>query len=362
MSIKFSFRRHFLYPFFLSLIYVLFISPTFVRITDDNLDDKNAIPSIPFSSLFSESPSSETVDTFIRALSTVGFVKITGAHVSAEGLKKEALSFFKRSHKEKMGYNFGPYGNDRGGFTPQGIETVSATASDDDVSNTGKDRVESYVFRDNRNLEQHPDRLSTLAMEYFSQMESILKRLNLLTSLGLGLNDPTFFDDFFWSDENDANGNALRLSYYPARGEEKECESKICSASLRYGPHTDYQHFTILLLDDNDHRQGFGGLEVLVEDLWVPVVPPGDGSQTLVVNSGDLLPLWTNGLFKSNLHRVSNPTSPEGAVYERLTLPFFSGPIHGRIIDPIVREGEEKLYESISSEDHLRAKLGLSNE
>jgi hypothetical protein len=44
---------------------------------------------------------------------------------------------------------------------------------------------------------------------------------------------------------------------------------------------------------------------VLVDGDWIDVAPvPG----TLVVNAGDLIQRWSNDVWKSNVHRVQNPS------------------------------------------------------
>ena len=322
-------------------IVVLFLSPTLVEIPSKTMDS-STIPTIPFSTIFSDSPSEQ----FIDAMCSFGFVIITEVDpeivAHARELKKAARTFFNSPPSQKLAYNFGPYGNDRGGYTPMNVESVSGT---------GRDFVESYVFTDTLEFSHHESQLSASAKTYFNDMETVIKQLNRLTARGVGKEDE-FFNDFFWNDVPGGNGNSLRLSFYPG---------KTPTSGLRYGPHTDYQTFTVLCLDQMDHQLGFGGLEVLVDDTWVPVENSPEGT-SLIVNSGDLLPIWTNGLFKSVLHRVSNPTSAEGWNYDRITIPFFSGPSHTTVVKPVVQPGETTNYSPIGAENHLRMKLTLSNQ
>ena len=87
------------------------------------------------------------------------------------------------------------------------------------------------------------------------------------------------------------------------------------------GPHTDFGVLTVL---SQDH---IGGLQVLdLNGDWVHAPPIED---TLVVNVGDLLSRWTNGIFRSTPHRVVNRSGKE-----RLSLVLAYDPSPNMIIDP----------------------------
>ena len=99
----------------------------------------------------------------------------------------------------------------------------------------------------------------------------------------------------------------LKLNHYPPQ------ENPTSEDDIGVIPHTDAGAFTILWQDDS------GGLEIQNKDgAWVGA-PPIDNS--FVVNLGNLMPTWTNGLFSSTSHRVIN----RGNV-DRYSIPLFVNP------------------------------------
>ncbi|MBT5430149.1 MAG: isopenicillin N synthase family oxygenase, partial [Rhodospirillaceae bacterium] len=103
--------------------------------------------------------------------------------------------------------------------------------------------------------------------------------------------------------------------YYPTQSE------IMGEDQFGVGPHTDFGVLTVL---SQDH---IGGLQVLdLNGDWVHAPPIED---TLVVNVGDLLSRWTNGIFRSTPHRVVNRSGKE-----RLSLVLAYDPSPSTMIDP----------------------------
>ncbi|KIX01096.1 uncharacterized protein Z518_10162 [Rhinocladiella mackenziei CBS 650.93] len=96
--------------------------------------------------------------------------------------------------------------------------------------------------------------------------------------------------------------NTLRFLYYPTLLPDTDYVPEV---DIRAGAHSDYGSIALLFT-----RPDQPGLEILGPDRsWasVPVFPPDYHSKTfppVVVNIGDLLSYWTNGLLKSTIHRV----------------------------------------------------------
>ncbi|MDR7095410.1 isopenicillin N synthase family dioxygenase [Hydrogenophaga laconesensis] len=106
----------------------------------------------------------------------------------------------------------------------------------------------------------------------------------------------------------------MRLVHYPP-----QCISPEEGIGAR--PHTDKGLITLLLNDDN------GGLQVMAdEERWIDAPPRADA---IIVNVGDLMTRWTNGRFRSALHRVINTTGRQ-----RFSIPQFHHPNFHAVVDP----------------------------
>ncbi len=124
---------------------------------------------------------------------------------------------------------------------------------------------------------------------YTDAMAVLGRRLASILALSLDLPEDYFSDGL-------AEPNcAVRLLHYPPH------PANAAFNQLGAGAHTDWGLLTILLQDDR------GGLEVQnLDGGWIRADPiPG----TFVINLGDMVPRFTNGLYHSNFHRVLNNVS-----------------------------------------------------
>ncbi|KAH7318465.1 hypothetical protein B0I35DRAFT_243214 [Stachybotrys elegans] len=161
----------------------------------------------------------------------------------------------------------------------------------------------------------------------------------LLYLLGLGLGIGDFFSSAH-ATEKGASSSILRFLRYPPG--DKTAHS---SGDVRAGAHSDYGSITLLF-----RLKGQAGLELLKKDnTWAPVAvsPPGtenDPSPPILVNIGDLLSYWTNGLFRSTVHRVVFPegsaSSIEGETSQgpRYSIAFFCHPVASTPLEPVPSE------------------------
>ncbi|KAM5376488.1 hypothetical protein ACJA88_006811 [Fusarium oxysporum] len=187
---------------------------------------------------------------------------------------------------------------------------------------------------------------------FANSCHDLCQKLLYLLGLGLGV------DDFFSSAHNTEKGassSILRFLRYPPPESTAHSEDDI-----RAGAHSDYGSITLLF-----RLKGQAGLEVLRKDnVWapVPVCPAGteeDPSPPILINIGDLLSYWTNGLFRSTLHRVVFPSEGSSGVQgetsngPRYSIAYFCHPVGAAPLEPVPSERVKNFTpsEGVSSEN-----------
>lgn len=183
------------------------------------------------------------------------------------------------------------------------------------------------------------------------------ERVLELLALGLEVREP----DWFSRRHDRPSGSIVRLLRYPGSQAEEDVGA---------GAHSDYGSVTLLF-----QREGQRGLEVLdPEGVWkgVEVVPEVCRGEVppIVVNVGDLLSYWTNGLLKSTVHRVLMPREAEDARY---SIVYFCHPMDNEglvaVPSPIVQERGNLTHEeqvgygggtegkALTAKEHLMRRL-----
>ncbi|MEM6986625.1 MAG: 2OG-Fe(II) oxygenase family protein [Pseudomonadota bacterium] len=172
-------------------------------------------------------------------------------------------------------------------------------------------------------------------MAYKDALTDLAHKLVEIVALGLGTAPDALTSHF------SPATTWLRLLYYPPT-------DPLADEDL-YGsaPHTDFGCLTLLAQDD------IGGLQVMTPaGKWIdaPRIPG-----TFVVNVGDMLHAWSNGLLRSTPHRVINRSGKA-----RYSCPFFYDPNVNATINPLpstVSEDRPARFEPIVFGEFLRNEL-----
>lgn len=174
----------------------------------------------------------------------------------------------------------------------------------------------------------------------YPAMEALAVELMRLFAVALELPEG-YFDD-----KIDRHFSTLPSNLYPALPDE------VAPGQLRAGPHTDFGSLTVLAMDEAP-----GGLQVDLPGAgWQDVRPP---AECLVVNLGDMMARWTDGRWRSTLHRVANPP-PTASGSARQSLGFFLHPNYDALVDCLPscrRPGRAPEQPPILAGEHMRAKL-----
>ena len=174
---------------------------------------------------------------------------------------------------------------------------------------------------------------------YSTEMESLARKLVHIAALSLKEDPRSLLMNF------SPPTTWLRLLHYPVAPPQRPADL--------YGsaPHTDFGCLTILAQDK------VGGLQVKdpLTNNWINVPQILD---SFVVNVGDMLHRWSNGLLISTPHQVINPTGNE-----RYSCPFFYDPHVSTEINPLpncVKTVGKTLFEPINFGEFLKTELEAS--
>ncbi len=201
--------------------------------------------------------------------------------------------------------------------------------SDDPAVKSG-----DYLAGPNQWPEEFPGFQETLT-NYFDVLTHLCHKICRAIALALGADLKTFAAEF------NPPTTFLRLIKYPPI---LQNESRNLYGSA---PHTDFGCITILAQDET------GGLQVKNTDgQWIDAPFIKD---SFVMNIGDMLHRWSNGLLISTPHRVINSTGQE-----RFSCPFFFEPNVNVKVSPLpscVTHRRPKQFDSIIYGEFLRTEL-----
>jgi isopenicillin N synthase-like dioxygenase len=295
---------------------------------------------------------SRVARAFGDAFETTGFVTITGHGVPralVEAMYANAQAFFALPMQEKVRHT-PPEQTKTRGYLPLGIESVAATLS----GRTPPDLCEALVFaslqrersgqgRPNYWPDQPPGLVASVNA-YFDAVLALGRDLMRLSAVALALPED-WFDAAY-----EAPSLTLRFVCYPEQSAPPQ------DGQLRYGAHHDYGGLTILRQDS------VAGLQICdAQGRWHDVQARPD---SFVINVGDLMSRWTNGRWRSTLHRVVNPP-PDARGVRRLSMVAFTGPSPDTevvVLPTCVSADNPAKYEPVNAQAYVQGKLRASME
>ncbi|CZS94469.1 hypothetical protein WAI453_008067 [Rhynchosporium graminicola] len=336
---------------------------------------------IPVIDISGSLPQSEIAKRLVDAATTYGFVylKSLGKDIPVEVIDDIfalSKSFFESPTEEKEPCRIQT--NNRGwvGMHAETLDTTNQRIGD---FKEAFNLAEFFNGKAQQPLppafEPHEERLD----RFQNYCHDLMGKILVLFAIGLKVDPSKGGSDWFASRHRGSEPSSctLRFLHYPPIPSNADYKPEI---DIRAGAHSDYGSITLLF-----QRPGQPGLEIippptashLLRDYrnaasWtpVPVFPPGtenDASPPILVNIGDLLSHWTNGLFKSTVHRVVFPGDGKEGGEDRYSIAYFGHPMGSTILEPVPSEMVQELggadsgagmgVEAMTADEHLMSRL-----
>ena len=249
----------------------------------------------------------------------IGFMYVRGHGIDPQviaELRDAVIGYFERSLEQKLvdriarknyrGYIpegfFSPAVNGEEADRYEGYKLHLEIAADDEIC------VASDLYGPNK-WPEGPQGFRRAVERYWSACDEVARVLLEHMAIIIGVDPATFLEYFEKALTN------MTLLHYPAQDPD--------DPGFGIHPHKDTDALTILVPDK------VGGLMVKKRGSsdWLEVAAPDD---TLVVNIGDLLELWSGGYFVSTPHKVINSSGAE-----RYSFPYFVVPRFDVIVAPL---------------------------
>ncbi|CAG0880738.1 unnamed protein product [Darwinula stevensoni] len=195
--------------------------------------------------------------------------------------------------------------------------------------------------------DQHVPKFRLVFEELYRECRTLGHRLLDYLGIGLGLEEG-FLSGKHRNVGTEWNGTALRTLFYPPVSVPEE------DYVIRCASHSDYGSLTLLFQDD------VGGLEVQTKaGEWVEARPV---PEAILINVGDLLELWTAGLYRATPHRVilgqrRKEDSERGKRF-RQSIAFFFHPDNDVTVEPVVTAANSsRQWIPLNAWEHLKSRF-----
>lgn len=277
-------------------IYLLIIVCGFVFADGDGLNTKSStIPVLDLQDYFDEAKRDAFIEKIKEASHKVGFFAVKNTKVNQDIIDDLYITmkrFFAFEKHNKMKLCADENGNQRG-YTSIGKESAKGTAIGDlkEFYTVGRDISKNEAAKLQCWPNTWPDFMDykTSATNFYNHLDEYSELFQEIFSLALGEEKDFLFNGC-------KNGDTiLRMLHYPLNKIKQEDKKRAVWSSA----HTDITLFTIL------PKATAEGLEVCDDQgNWHRVYVKEDA---MIINCGDFLEIYTNGYFKSALHRVIQP-------------------------------------------------------
>ena len=290
----------------------------------------SAIPRIDAAALAAND--AQSLAALREAATGVGFATVFNTALSRERVIEVIevyRAFFKQPEAAKQAVNMARTGSNRG-WGAAGSEQVDPDANPDykQFFDVGYELPRSHPLAGKTFYapNQWPDNDAFRGVITAYYVDACAVSMDLLSAIARSLGaDADYFSRAF-----DTPMALLRGNYYPER------PAWAGDKDFGIATHTDYGCLTLLATDGSpglEVRQRGGG--------WIPLsAPPGE----FIINFGEMLEFWTDGLVKATPHRVV------GGKAERISVPLFFNPSYDTNVAP---DGQPEMLAG----DHLSARF-----
>ena len=312
--------------------------------TADSEQKKKAPASVPLIDISSftatettEEEKAKCVNEILSACMNVGFFKIAGHGVPEEIINNFAVQsrrFFEQPAQIKE-LAADPEDSSHGYYAKENLNAALGREGAPDIR-------EGYAIGPSEDCDFFEnlwpptkscgDGFQMSAKSYYNEMEKLEAALSLILTRALKKHTGADLPDDWIQKGMGRHRGLLRPNYYPP-------------SSGNIAGHTDWSTFTIL------HASG-PGLEVVQEEEWRQV-PYDPAEKSFVINCGDILERWSNGAFKSSIHRVNRSSVPANGQPEdtkpRISFAYFAAEIvdstDHSVVQPIIKQNEKRVFE-----------------
>ncbi|OMO93930.1 Oxoglutarate/iron-dependent dioxygenase [Corchorus capsularis] len=240
-----------------------------------------------------------------------------------EKLKNELEEFYNLPMEERMKYKI--KAGEHEGYGNIGKE---------DGKRDWADRfyfITNPIHRRNPHLlPELPSSLRNILESYFMELQKIAMKLLSFIAKALEID----VNEMIELSENGMQ--SVRMTYYPP------CPN--LELAMGFAPHSDATLITIL-----NQVNGVDGLHVNKDGVWLPLIFQPNA---LVVNIGDILEIFSNGVYHSIEHKAT-----ANMVKERITVAFFVNPKFEAEVGPspsLVNPKNPPLFKRVGMEQYGR--------